>query len=295
MPTPAFRKTRIAPTPSGFLHLGNVLSFAITKALAVKTGAKIFLRIDDVDRERTNKKYVQDIFDTLRFMNIDWDEGPRNIDELEHKYSQMCRMNLYNAVLEQLKGSGALFACTCSRADIQKVSKDHSYPGTCRHRNLPFDAENVCWRMHTDEITELSVKTLNSDIIKTTLPASVKDFVVRKKDGFPAYQLTSLVDDIHFGIDLVVRGEDLWPSTLAQQYLSLKLNSDSFRNTTFYHHPLILDAEGNKLSKSLGATAIQYFREQGKTPSDIYSLISAIPGFDAAGSAWNDILPFLRE
>src|ERR1700761_6754186 len=96
-----FNKTRIAPTPSGFLHLGNVLSFAITAVIAEKTNAKILLRIDDLDRDRVNKQYVQDIFDTLNFLEIPWDGGPRNFGEYESEYSQVHRMGLYQRVLDQ--------------------------------------------------------------------------------------------------------------------------------------------------------------------------------------------------
>src|SRR5580692_4653347 len=129
-----FNKTRIAPTPSGFLHLGNVLSFAITAAIATKTGAKILLRIDDLDRDRVNKQYVQDIFDTLNFLEIPWDEGPRNYNEYESEYSQLHRMELYQAALQQLKNSGQVFACTCSRADVRRNNADDIYPGTCRNK-----------------------------------------------------------------------------------------------------------------------------------------------------------------
>src|ERR1700755_812419 len=110
-----FKKTRIAPTPSGFLHLGNAYSFALTAALAEKYGAKILLRIDDLDRERVQKEYVQDIFDTLNFLELPWDEGPRNVMELERDWSQIHRMGLYKEALDLLREEGDLFACNCSR------------------------------------------------------------------------------------------------------------------------------------------------------------------------------------
>lgn len=289
----AFKKTRIAPTPSGYLHLGNVLSFAITHALARKTGAKLFLRIDDADRERTNKLYVQDIFDTLNFLEIQWEEGPRNMEEYERQYSQVHRMNLYYDALQQLRDNDMLFACTCSRTDVAKRNKDHIYQGTCRHRGLPLDAKDVSWRIKTDHNTALSIKTLSGATIQSNLPETMRDFIVRKKDGFPAYQLTSLIDDVHFGIDLIVRGEDLWASTLAQQYLALQLKDHHLPDTTFYHHPLLVDEAGNKLSKSLGATSVQYLRKQHKKPTDIYSLIAAIPGLDMNIAGWKDVLEFV--
>src|ERR1700733_8739016 len=113
-----FNKTRIAPTPSGFLHLGNALSFKLTSELSEKTGAKILLRIDDLDRERVNKDYVRDVFDTLNFLEIQWDEGPRNFDEYEKDWSQIHRLGLYSKALQKLAGNNAVFACTCSRTQI---------------------------------------------------------------------------------------------------------------------------------------------------------------------------------
>src|ERR1700741_3831562 len=142
-----FNKTRIAPTPSGFLHLGNVLSFAITASIAEKNKAKMLLRIDDLDRDRVNKQYVQDIFDTLNFLEIPWDEGPKNIREYEQEYSQVHRTDIYMAGLQQLKESGNLFACSCSRADVLRLSPDSIYPGTCLDKQIPLDAENVSWRV----------------------------------------------------------------------------------------------------------------------------------------------------
>ncbi|MFI5195554.1 MAG: glutamate--tRNA ligase family protein [Chitinophagales bacterium] len=287
-----FKKTRIAPTPSGYLHLGNVLSFAITASLAKKTNAKIVLRIDDADRERTNKLYVQDIFDTLNFLEIPWDEGPGNVGEYEQQYSQLHRMDIYRKALQQLKESGSVFACTCSRADVLRLNADSIYSGTCRDKNLPLDTENASWRIRTDDTKEITVNTLQG-VIKTILPASMQYFMVKKRDGFPAYQLTSLMDDVYFGIDLIVRGEDLWPSTLAQLYLATILGQDTFLNATFHHHPLIIGADGNKLSKSEGATSVHYLRKEGKKPADIYTMIVGMLGIEGDPGSWEKLVELL--
>lgn len=288
-----FRKTRLAPTPSGYLHMGNVLSFAITAALADRTGAKILLRIDDADRERTNKLYVQDIFDTLNFLEIPWHEGPRNMKGYEQQYSQAHRMDMYFAALQELRDSGALFACTCTRTDLARRHPESHYTGTCRNANIPLDTENVNWRIRTDA-RELIVHTFNDGDVKTELHPSLQDLMVRKRDGFPTYQLTSLVDDVYFGVDLIVRGQDLWPSTLAQHYLARQLGYTSFTNATFYHHPLVLDAEGNKLSKSIGSRSILYLRKEHKKPADIYAYIAGILGIDTALGSWNDLSAYLK-
>ena len=121
----------------------------------------------------------------------------------------------------------------------------------------------------------------------------MRDFIVRKKDGLAAYQLISVIDDLYFDVDLVVRGEDLWPSTLAQHYLATLLGQDSFRDIAFYHHPLIMDATGHKLSKSTGATSIQYFRNEHKKPADIYALIAHILGLSDTTNTWQGLVDML--
>jgi glutamyl/glutaminyl-tRNA synthetase len=143
----SFNKTRIAPTPSGYLHLGNALSFALTAALACKAGAKVLLRIDDLDQQRVNNDYVQDIFDTLNFLNIPWDEGPRDVADYKAIWSQLHRMDLYKDALDQLADQRDVFACKCSRAQL----KDGIYPGTCRNRSLPLNTPDTAWRLYTDD------------------------------------------------------------------------------------------------------------------------------------------------
>ena len=270
-----FRRTRIAPTPSGYLHLGNACSFKLTADLARRTGAKILLRIDDLDQDRVEERYVEDIFDTLNFLDIPWDEGPRDRMDFEDSWSQLHRMPLYRKALEDLRQQGILFACACSRTQIARESTGGEYPGTCRDKGLSLDLPDVSWRVRTDAGRELTMQQLDAPVFKGVLDKSVKDFVVRKKDGSPAYQLTSLVDDLHFGVDLIVRGQDLWSSTLAQLYLAELLpGGKAFAGAIFHHHPLFTNADGSKLSKSAGAASIQSLRREGKTPGEICAIIS---------------------
>jgi glutamyl/glutaminyl-tRNA synthetase len=303
-----FTKTRIAPTPSGFLHLGNVLSFAMTAALARKAGASILLRIDDLDRERAQETYVQDIFDTLRFMGIPWNEGPADAVEFERGWSQVHRMELYRQALEQLRSAGAVFACSCSRriglravvlppkAEGRRrsdgaASAPGGCSGGCSERGLSLDASGVSWRFKTEAFAEgLRVKTIDGGTIDAVLPPEMRDFVVLKKDGFPAYQLTSVVDDVHYGVDLIVRGDDLWPSTLAQHCLSFPLEAAGFREIAFYHHALLLGDGGGKLSKSSGSTSIGYLRQSARKPADIYSLILRKLGIEGEVHGWEELI-----
>ncbi|MDP9081278.1 MAG: glutamate--tRNA ligase family protein [Bacteroidota bacterium] len=275
-----FNKTRIAPTPSGFLHVGNVLSFIITAVLARKHSAKILLRIDDLDRARVNQQYVQDIFDTLNFLEIPWDEGPQDVKDFEDNYSQLHRIPLYNEALQQLRDENKIYACTCSRSQLNAGDEC-----LCMNKNIPLSTENASWRLITNAGTVLQVKNYNGEIIKSKLPGEMHNFVVRKKDGFPAYQLTSVVDDLFYGMDMIIRGEDLWPSTLAQQELAIILGKEKFSEITFFHHSLLMDG-GNKLSKSAGATSICYLRENGKTPGDIFTLIATMLGIHEPITNW---------
>lgn len=270
----SFRRTRIAPTPSGFLHLGNVLSFALTAGLARRSGASILLRIDDLDRERVSREYVEDIFDALNFLEIPWDEGPRNWEEFDRTWSQARRMGMYREALEQLRASGKVFACDCSRSKIFRENPDGVYPGGCRGRGLPLDEAGCSWRVNTSG---------------ADLPAEMTDFIVRKKDGNPAYQLTSVIDDLHFGVDLVVRGDDLRASTAAQQWLAGELGLDAFRSIHFSHHRLLMASKDEKMSKSAGATSIRYLRRQRVKPAEIFSMILRRLGSDGRASTWEEL------
>jgi glutamyl/glutaminyl-tRNA synthetase len=300
----SFIKTRIAPTPSGYLHLGNVLSFALTAALARQTGAGILLRIDDLDRGRVSKDYVEDIFDTLSFLGIPWDEGPRNLGEYERAYTQLCRMELYGEALLQLREEGKLFACTCSRTQVLRDSPDGGYAGRCRDKGISLDTERCNWRIRTEAAGEIGVKgvagagdkavngivgTAGGEEVRAVLPVEMTDFVVRKRDGYPAYQLTSVIDDLHYGIDLVVRGKDLWESTLAQQFLARELGQATFGEIQFYHHLLVLDSGSEKLSKSAGSTSVRWLRGQGGQAAEVYTMIVRMLGMDFQAGSWEEL------
>lgn len=287
-PFPARLKTRIAPTPSGYLHLGNVFSFALTAFLAENCGARILLRIDDLDRERVRPEYIQDIFDTLHFLELPWHEGPRDATMFANEYAQEHRMPLYRQALEQLKEDERIFACNCSRKRILAQNEQGIYTGTCIHKHLDPDTTDVSWRLYTPPAAVLQYHGSDGPA-EAVLPATQQYFIVRKKDTFPAYQLASVVDDIFFGVDLTVRGQDLYDSTLAQLYLAQALSKPSFGNTVFYHHDLLLALSGDKLSKSAGDTSVRYLRKEGWKPADIYTLIGKALGIPEPLNDWRTL------
>jgi glutamyl-tRNA synthetase len=193
-------------------------------------------------------------------------------------------MAMYREALQQLAYERKVFACTCSRRQLSDAELC-----TCFNRQIPLTTENASWRLITWGRPEPVVKNYYGKVICTALPAEMYDFVVKKKDGFPAYQLTSVIDDLFYGVDFVVRGEDLWPSTLAQHALASALGRDNFADIAFYQHPLLMEAPGKKLSKSAGATSIKYLRESGKSPASVYQLIASIMGIKETVVSWQQL------
>jgi glutamyl-tRNA synthetase len=253
--------TRFAPTPSGFLHLGNLYNLLLVEQLARQLDAELVLRVDDLDRSRYRRKYAEDIFRMMRWLGVDWDAGPRSVAELERTYSQNLRLDTYGRALERLRPH--VFACRCSRSKVSAVTVDGGYAGTCRNADIPLDAPDVAWRFRLDG------------------PPDVRDPVVRKKDGRPAYHIASVVDDVDLGITHVVRGEDLRASTRIQQALARALEStpsltpdqgpdfSAFARIAFVHHPLLTAREDAKISKSAGRRAQSLLVTSGFTPEDV--------------------------
>lgn len=283
-------KTRIAPTPSGYLHLGNALSFAITWALARQKGARLLLRIDDLDNTRFRPAYLHDIFATLAFMGLDYDEGPKDAADFSRHYSQHLRLPDYNRLLAQLVERGLVYACPCSRSQITARSPLGTYPLTCRHLQLPLDTPGATWRVHIPEATSITCSDLLLQECTVPLAQEMPDFVIRRKDGIPAYQIASLCDDLAMGVNLVVRGQDLLSSTAAQLWLARCTGNTAFTQTAFLHHPILCEPAGQKLSKSHSSLSIHQMRRAGLSPAGLWALIAAQLGWgrdaaitDAAG------------
>lgn len=247
-------RSRLAPTPSGYLHAGNAVNFLLTHALVRRAGGHLHLRIDDLDRERVRPQYLENIFVTLQWLGIAWDSGPRDAADFGAHYSQLLRLERYQALLDRLLMVPMLvYACTCSRAQVLAAAGPGGlYPGTCRHKNLPLDTPEASWRVAVPTGATVSfTDALRGPVTMAVAPA-VGDFVIRKKDGLPAYQIASLADDVADAITLIVRGADLLPSTAAQLWLAEQAGGAyaAFAQVQFWHHPLLMDAAGHKLSKS---------------------------------------------
>lgn len=221
-------RTRVAPTPSGYLHKGNVVNFALVDAVARSQGCDIALRIDDLDTPRVRPEFVEDIFRVLEWLAIEWQVGPRSAADLD-SWSQTNRMHRYARARDALVAQTEQFyGCGCYR--------QNRMPCRCACAERAF-------RLETNK-TSLRMRW-----------RSGPDPVVWRRDGLPAFHLASVVDDHLLGVTHVVRGEDLRESTEFQRELSRFLPGNHFAEVRVVHHPLVLDRQGCKLSKSAGAGA----------------------------------------
>jgi glutamyl/glutaminyl-tRNA synthetase len=264
-------RTRLAPTPSGYLHTGNALNFLLTERLARSNGARVLLRIDDLDAERVRPEYLEDIFRSLEWLGIVWDEGPSGPDDFQANWSQQLRLPQYHTLLGSLRDQGVLYACDCSRSALRNLASDGRYTGTCRDRGLELDAPDVAWRLNIGDAPVMQVPELWGMTIPVDLVHAMGDPVLRQRNGRPAYQLASLADDVQYGITFIVRGMDLLPSSACQLHIARLLGLSTFEQVRFLHHPLITDEAGQKLSKSAGATSLKAMREAGVEPSVLHA------------------------
>ncbi|WP_300668176.1 glutamate--tRNA ligase family protein [Desulfoluna sp.] len=268
--------SRIAPTPSGYLHMGNAVNFLVTWALVRSRGGALHLRIDDMDGIRFRDEVLVDIFESLEWLGLDWDTGPTGPDAFHRHFSLQKRRGFYRRELDRLRQkTGKLFACACSRSEIKKRAPDGLYPGTCRNRHHALIPGETAMRVQVPDGTVIRV-----DGHAVNLSQSFGDFLVWRKDDQPAYQFASLLEDEAMQVNFIVRGEDLLPSTAAQLYLADLFGMETFGRCTFVHHGLVLGEAGEKLSKSRGAYALKDMREAGVAPAKVWKRAALFLGLD---------------
>ncbi len=262
-------RSRLAPTPSGYLHLGNACNFLLTWLWIRHLGGELWLRIDDLDQARVRPEYVEDIFQQLDWLGLDTDQGPRSVAALQQSWSQQLRTERYLSALTTLKNTGALYRCTCSRRQWQAlVGEEGRYPGTCRHQQHSAEQPGS-WRIRLPAAATVCWQNWPSGQEELDLADEMGDFVIQRRDGQVAYQLASCVDDLDWQMNLLIRGVDLRPSTAAQSHL-LRLLEPERVHPVVLHHSLLTDEGNRKFSKSDGALSLHILREQGYTPAAVY-------------------------
>jgi glutamyl/glutaminyl-tRNA synthetase len=267
---------RLAPSPTGFLHLGHARTFWIAQQRAKENGGELIFRNEDLDSTRFKMDFVSAMLEDLRWFGFEWSEGP-DVGGKFAPYNQSERMNFYCAALENLRTGNFIYPCTCSRKDIQQaVTAPHAegdepvYPGTCRTKfssassNLPSTKFN--WRFRVPDGEEISFNDGNCGSQKFVAGKDFGDFVVWRHDDVPAYQLACAVDDTAMEISEVVRGADLLVSTARQILLYRALG---FTPPKFFHCELVLDEKGERLAKRHDALSLRKLRGLGETPESL--------------------------
>jgi glutamyl-tRNA synthetase/glutamyl-Q tRNA(Asp) synthetase len=253
-PTVASECGRFAPSTTGRIHPGTLIAGLLCWLDARSRGARVLLRLEDLDRERTKPGYVEAMERDLAWFGLDWDGRARQSDQRDR----------HEAALEQLVEAGRVYACGCSRAEIRAAALrapdgSHRYPGTCReHVVAPADWRDAAGalrlRLERDPITLRDESGIDLSGDASTL---FGDPVLRRRDGAFAYQFASVVDDAAEGVDRVVRGRDLAPSTLLQVAIQRALGLPTPR---YRHHALFLERSGGKLSKLHGSVDVEALR-----------------------------------
>ena len=279
-------RTRLAPSPTGSLHLGNARTFLINWLIARQNRWHITLRIEDLDGPRIKRGADRQAIEDLQWLGIDWDEGP---------ILQSDRSLRYAEAVQHLLDSGQAYPCVCTRRDIDTAaSAPHStdgatkYPGTCRGRfSTVADALNVCGRKPTIRfrVPDRTIQFQDAFAGVQSFDASndLGDFVIAKADGTPAYQLAVAVDDMEMRIEQVVRGDDLIEST-ARQLILMNSIDPNFSPPVYTHLPLVLGSDRLRLAKRHGDSRLCHYRSQGVSAEGVLGLLSRWCGVDVSST-----------
>jgi glutamyl/glutaminyl-tRNA synthetase len=264
--------TRIAPTPSGFLHVGNALNAVLIWLWARQHNASILLRIDDLDQERVRSEYVEDVFRTLEWLGIDWDVGPQSVIDFHTQWSQHRRIDAYYSAIQVLVDRDYVYHCRCSRTNWLTMG----YKGcSCRLQVVEESSEAIVRLNILPEVLSFDDAWIGTQTWEFDPNSMVS--VVRKRDGLPSYQIASTVDDVLFEVNHIVRGQDLVESSAFQLHLSELMGLSAFRNVRLMHHPLV-KSNGGKLSKSAGAMSLNQMRNSGMSLEHFYRWVSSMMG-----------------
>jgi glutamyl-tRNA synthetase len=294
---------RIAPSPTGYLHLGHARTFWIAQTRAKANGGTLILRNEDLDSTRFKMEFVDAMIEDLKWFGFDWQEGP-DIGGAFGPYSQSERMQVYRDALEKLRERGFIYPCTCSRKDILNAahaphSEDDAeiiYPGTCRGKSAMREVSGARLETESSDTSPLKPDTANPDVAHFAPEPRINwrfrvpdgetisfndgnfgpqqfvtgkdfgDFVVWRGDDIPAYQLACAVDDAAMRITEVVRGADLLLSTARQILIYRALN---LKPPEFFHCPLMNDEKGIRLAKRHDGLCLRNLRDQGFQPDTL--------------------------
>jgi glutamyl-tRNA synthetase len=291
-PLDASLRCRIAPAPSGDLHVGNVRTALYNWALARRHGGTFLLRVEDTDRSRVSDAASAAVQDVLRWLGLDWDEGP-GVGGPHAPYRQSERLAVYADAAARLRAAGAAYPCYCTPAELadrreraRREARPPGYDGRCREltaqQRAAYEAEGrtsvLRFRMPSGSTTWTDLVRGEVTIDHTAVP----DFTLTRSDGHPLYQLAAAVDDVAMGLTHIVRGEDLVAATPRQLAIYAALGHPPERWPAFAHLPLIIGPDNQPLSKRNGEVSIAWYRRAGYLPEALVNYL-ALLGWSLGG------------
>lgn len=273
---------RLAPSPTGLLHIGHARTFWIAAQRAIENHGTLILRNEDLDPQRSRAEFAQAMMEDLRWLGLDWSEGPDCGGEYG-PYSQSERRGHYLRAWRQLRQEGLIYPCVCSRKDLaQSASAPNDtddepvYPGTCRERRDTAgltEPAGVNWRFRVPDGEAVEFTDLNLGpqryVVGKNKDHDFGDFLVWRRDDVPAYQLAVVVDDEAMRISEVVRGADLLKSTARQLLLMRALG---YPHPQYFHSELVRDPDGVRLAKRHDALSLRHLRETGMSPEKLLEM-----------------------
>lgn len=269
---------RLAPSPTGLLHLGHARTFWIAAQRAREHEGTLILRSEDLDSQRSRAEFAEAMLEDLRWLGLHWAEGP-DCGGADGPYAQTERRPHYLEAWRQLRDRGLIYPCTCSRKDLAQVASapndaddEPIYSGKCRDRTNGtsfVEPAGVNWRFRVPEAETVSFVDLNLGDQRYAAGRDFGDFLVWRRDDVPAYQLAVVVDDAAMRITEVVRGADLLKSTARQIFLQRALR---LPQPAYFHCELLRDSSGVRLAKRHDALSLRHLREQGMSPEAVLGL-----------------------
>jgi glutamyl/glutaminyl-tRNA synthetase len=281
MSAPPSYRGRLAPSPTGLLHLGHARTFWITAQRAIERQGTLVLRNEDLDPQRSRAGFVAAMVKDLQWLGIRWQEGP-DCGGGYGPYTQSKRRAHYLAAWRQLRDAGSIYPCICSRKELAQAANapndsddEPLYPGRCRSRSdaAQFaDPAGVNWRFRVPDQEAIAFTDGNLGAQRYVAGHDFGDFLVWRRDDVPAYQLAVVVDDAAMHITEVVRGADLLKSTARQLLLIRALGLST---PAHFHCELVRDTSGTRLAKRHDALSIRHLRDSGMTPEQVKEMAGA--------------------
>ena len=298
---------RLAPSPTGYIHLGNAWAFLLAWLAARASSGEVVLRIEDIDPQRSRPEYTAALIEDLTWLGLDWDYGPDKSEPADGQglgpFEQSRRGQHYAAALARLESASLTYPCFCTRKELRSMAgaphvddAGAPYPGTCRNLNpsqqeaLLASGRRPCLRLHCPAGSITFTDAVYGPQ-SFTLADCGGDFALRRSDGVVAYQLAVAVDDALMGINQVVRGRDILISTPRQIAL---LSLMGYGAPAYAHVPLLLDDEGERLAKRHQSLSLRNLRQMGADPRRITGMLGVLAGCNPGGNAASpaELLPY---